>query len=412
MIRLKQLALVLLAAFAMGAQAQTTEFTWMVWWGGAAGEVLEEVIAAYREVRPDVRINVHTIAGTGAAGYLNALRIAIAGGRAPDLWNIWGGTLAAPFIDARQVIDTAPYFEKFGWDNIMIPAAISAIKRDGTTWGIPITLRAMSLYYRRDIFARYDLRVPSTFAELEELCARLGQENIPCLTTAGIYGWHAMRVFQFFLEHTAGPELHDQLLANTTSWDRPEVEQAFALLKRWADNGWLTSGFMGIPPAQSQQLFLQGRAAMIIEGDWFVTTVLGANLNSDQVGFFIPPTDRLPLRMSGFAEQLMISRQSRNADAAAEFVNWLLQPANQREFYALKGSTVIKGGMPTETANPMAVAYAEMVAKADVYLVMDQALPVEFMNTTFFRLQSEVVAGRTTPADAARQMEQAASQLR
>jgi len=394
------------------AQAQPIQLNFLAWYGEDAAKVFNAAIADYQKSNPDVKINVSYVAGTGAATYPNVLRTSIAGGRAPDLFTMWGGSLAAPFIDSQSVIDTAPYFKKYNWDKLLIPGAISAIKRNGTTWGIPVTLRAVSLYYRKDIFAKYSLKVPTTFAQLEEVCAKLKAQNISCVSTAGTYGWHIMRMFDFFLEYTAGPDLHDQLLLNKTSWDRPEVVAAFALLKKWTDNGWFPSGYMGISPDQSAQLFLQGKAAMTIEGDWFVTNVAGAGLKGDVVGFFAPPTDQKPLRMDGFAEQFMISKQSKNADAVAKFVNWWLQPANQKKYYAANGSSTTKGGIPSENANPLAVEYADLIAGNDTYTIMDQAFPAEFMSTTYFRLQSEVAAGKTSPADAAKQMQQGLSQLK
>src|SRR3712207_8665692 len=52
------------------------------------------------------------------------------------------------------------------------------------------------------------------------------------LATGGKYGWHIMRLYEYLLEHTAGPELHDKLLVGEESWDRPEVVEAFTLLDR------------------------------------------------------------------------------------------------------------------------------------------------------------------------------------
>jgi len=410
--KLQYLTLSLLAAFLMSAQAQTIQLNFLAWYGEDQAKVFNQALAEYQKLNPNVKINISYVAGTGAATYPNVLRTSIAGGRAPDMFTMWGGSIAGPFIDSQSAIDTAPYFKKYGWDKLLIPAAVNIIKRNGTTWGVPIDLRAMTLYYRKDIFAKNGLKVPTTFAQLEEVCAKLKTQNIPCVSTAGTYGWHAMRMFQFFLEHTAGPTLHDQLLQGKASWDRPEVVAAFALFKKWTDNGWFPNGFMGISPDQAQQLFLQGKAAMILEGDWFVTNVAGAGLNGDTVGFFPTPTDQKPLRLSGFGEQFMISKQSKNPDAVAEFINWWVQPATQKKYYAVNGSTATKGGVPSENANPLAVQYADMVANSNTFTVLDQAFPPEFMSTTYFRLQSEVASGKTSPADAAKQMQAGLAQVK
>lgn len=403
--KLKGLALGFLVALFVSAHAQTVQLNFLAWYGEDQAKVFNQALADYQKLNPNVKINVSYVAGTGAATYPNVLRTSIAGGRAPDMFTMWGGSIAAPFIDSQSSIDTSAYFKKYSWDKLLIPAAIGIIKRNNTTWGVPIDLRAMTLYYRKDVFAKNNLKVPTTFAQLEENCAKLKTQNIPCVATAGTYGWHAMRMFQYFLEHTAGPALHDQLLSGKASWDRPEVVAAFATFKKWADNGWFPSGFMGISPDQSSQLFLQAKAAMTIEGDWYVTNVAGAGLNGDTVGFFPAPSDHKPLRLSGFGEQFMISKQSKNADAVAEFINWWVQPANQKKYYSVNGSTATKGGAPSENANPLAVQYADLIADNDTFTVLDQAFSPEFMSTTYFRLQSEVASGKTSPADAAKQMQ-------
>jgi raffinose/stachyose/melibiose transport system substrate-binding protein len=225
------------------------------------------------------------------------------------------------------------------------------------------------------------------------------------MTAAGTFGWHVMRLFDYFLEVTAGPELHDQLLAGTGNWDRPEVAAAFALLKKWTDNGWLPAGSIGIAPNQAQQLFLQAKAAMAPEGDWFVSTSNLAGLTADKYGFFAPPTDRKPARLEGFAEQYMISPQSKNPDAVAAFINWWLQPATQTKYYAVHGSTSTLGASPDPVANPQGAAYVKMVVQYPTYTIMDQAFPAEVMSTTYYRIQSAVAAGQITPEAAAKEMQ-------
>ncbi len=52
-----------------------------------------------------------------------------------------------------------------------------------------------------------------------------------------------MRLVDYLLEVTCGPELHDQLNALEVSWDRPEVVEAYKLYKKWIDNEWIVPGF-------------------------------------------------------------------------------------------------------------------------------------------------------------------------
>jgi len=212
-------------------------------------------------------------------------------------------------------------------------------------------------------------------------------------------------MFDYFLEHTAGPALHDKLLQSKVSWDNPAVVAAFALIKKWTDNGWFPSGYMGITPNQGEQMFEQGKTAMMLEGDWMIASVASAGMKPDQYGFFVAPSDQKPVRLDGFAEQFMMSSQSKHPKEVAEFLNWWSQLATQAKFYEVTGSSATKGWAPNRTTDPLGVLYQNLVAKNPTYQVMDQSFPPEFMSTTYFQLQSEVAAGSVTPASAAQQMQ-------
>lgn len=400
----KLLTLGLCTALASG-QAQQVKLSILSWYNADQAKVFDQALRDYEKLNPNVKITHTTVSGTGAATYPNVLRTSIAGGRAPDIFTMWAGTLAGPFIQAGFATDLGGYYTKYKWNSMLNASAIKTISSDGKQYGVPIDLRAISMYYRKDLLAKVGVGVPKTFAQLQTACEKLAAQNITCVAAAGTYGWHIMRVFDYFLEHTAGPDLHDQLLAKKTSWDRPEVVKAFELLKTFADKKWLPDGFMGISPDQASQLFRQGKAAFTLEGDWMVPVFQTAKLTDKEFGFAPPPSDQKPLRMEGFAEQLMISQQSKNKDAAAAFLNWWLKPANQIKYYAVNGSSATKGGLPSKQANPQTYAYAQMVGAADTYPILDQSFPAEFMDSTFYRLQSGVVAGQVTPADAAKQMQ-------
>lgn len=386
------------------ALAQTpVNLTVLTWYNADQEKLFNQAIAEYQKATPGVTIKQTTVAGTGAATFPNVLRTSIAGGRAPDIFTMWAGSLAAPFIDAGFASDMSTYYTKYNWNKLLLPSAVKTITHGGKVYGVPIDLRGIALYYRKDVLSKAGVTPPTTFAQWEAACAKLKTQDIPCVTAAGTYGWHIMRLFDVFLEHTAGANLHDQLLANKTSWDRPEVVAAFALLKKWTDNGWLPNGYMGINPTQAEQLFQQGKAAMILEGDWYVPILATANVTPQQYGFVTPPTGSK--RLEGFAEQLIISQQSKNKDAAAAFLNWWAQPATQAKYYAVNGSSGTAKATPDAAKNPAGAAYAKLVGAASTYPILDQTFPAEFMSTTYFRLQSSVAAGQVTPADAAKQMQ-------
>ena len=88
---------------------------------------------------------------------------------------------------------------------------------------------------------------------------------------------------------------------------------------KWTSK-YILKPFMGIDNNQSFNLFLAGRAAMMLEGDWLVGQLADAN-KLDDYGLFPFPTGTD--RLYGFAEYNYISTKSKNPDIAAKFLDYL-----------------------------------------------------------------------------------------
>jgi raffinose/stachyose/melibiose transport system substrate-binding protein len=73
----------------------------------------KEQIAKF-DAQAGTTTTVDNLPGSGAAIYPDKLRTELLGGKGPDVWRIWGGQIGAPFVKAKQAMDLAPYYQKFG----------------------------------------------------------------------------------------------------------------------------------------------------------------------------------------------------------------------------------------------------------------------------------------------------------
>ena len=78
------------------------------------------------------------------------------------------------------------------------------------------------------MFNEYGIQIPTSYAELEGVCAKLKENGKYCASFGGKFGWHTMRLVDYFLEDSCGPDVHDALNARTQSWDQTCVVAAFA----------------------------------------------------------------------------------------------------------------------------------------------------------------------------------------
>jgi raffinose/stachyose/melibiose transport system substrate-binding protein len=362
-------------------------------------QLWQEPLANYT-TETGVQIESESVAGSGAAVYPDVLRTSIASGDPADVFFMWGGSLAQPFIDAGQVREISDFYEEYGWEDRFpnwIKERLSSA--DGEIYGVPFRARGMGLWYRTDMFEEYGLAEPTTYEELEGVCTVLAENGKYCASFGGQFGWHTMRLVDYFLEDTCGQETHDAINARTDTWNQQCVIDAFARLKSWVDNRWLVPDFLGVAPNDARMPMYLGDAAMVYEGGWFESALIADGQDPSEYAFFLPPTDSG--RYHAFPEQWMIPASSRTAEAAAAFLDYITDPETHMQYPAtFEGSPSI-GYTPDCDEFPHACKWTEILnSDRGAYPPTDQAFDKELIDG-FFEAQDAVVAGRMTPEDAA-----------
>jgi len=228
-------------------------------------------------------------------------------------------------------------------------------------------------------------------------------------TTGGKYGWMPMRLLDYLLEVTAGPELHDKLNTSEENWNRPEAVKMYRLFQKWS-NEWIVPGFVQMAPETDARMPLyQGQALMILEGSWFEVYALkndGQDINN--YTFFAHPTNHEPLRLSGFPEQFMLNAKSQYKEEALKLLDWLLQKETQQRWFGKAiNSTCTIGVYPDEKELPNTYKFRKLIEQlVDVYPPTDQAFPPELMHR-YFEIQDSIALNMMTPEDAAVQIQKA-----
>jgi raffinose/stachyose/melibiose transport system substrate-binding protein len=376
---------------------------------GIATQPWKEIIAEFNKVYPNIEIK-WTRYSTDELK--QALRVASASGKMPDMWFNWGGSLAGPYIEGGHALEITPELAaKYGLDKNISPVALDLAKHNGKLYGVPIWVRPMTIFYKKSLFDKNGIPEPKTFADLEKAMETLKSKGVTPIAVGGKFSWMTMRTTDFLIEHFAGPEMHDKLFALEASYNSPEVVQAFAKLKEWVDKGYFNDGFISLDPNQALPLLYQNKAGMIFQGPWIEEeNIVKSKLDPNDYVPIIAPADQTPVRVSGFQEQLQISSKSppEVQQAALLFAAYISQPevAKTAASKALGTPRAVLGVSPAED-RPIGTQMAKWVqGDAQLYLPTDQALPQELVNA-FFQAQDSVVLGTMTPEAAAEHIQKA-----
>lgn len=372
--------------------------------GPSQAKLIRQQLAVFTK-KTGIAVTLQTLPGGSAAVYPGQVRTQILGGNAPDVFEIWGGQLAAPFVKAGLVVPLGKYYKKYNWGAAIASSYVAGLTYNGIKYGVPLYTGNLTAWYNKEMFSKAGISSPpTTYKELEADNEKLVAAGDVPADLGGMYGWDLQRLFEYLLEVSAGPELHDQLLAGKASWDQPAVVEAFSLLRRWQTMGWLPKGVMGIDPTNEGAGYVAGKEAYTIAGSWMEPVIdLTPKSDHGKFGVFDLPTDHTPNRHAGFVQGYMITSASQEKGNAAALINFMAQPKVQ---IAIQNTlSTVKGAQANPATQPLSAENNKIGATEPFYLVQDQALPQNISND-FYQVQSNVIQGVITPQKAAQEMQQ------
>lgn len=152
------------AADASSGCAKSSGKVTLTYWSWVPG--MDKVVALWNSTHPDVHVNLATVP-SGSKGTYQKMSNAVKAGTAPDLGQV--------------EYDTLPQFRLQGGLRDVASCGISSHRSDFQDWtwnqvsfgeknaayAVPQDTGPMALYYRTDLFAKYGISVPKTWAEFE-----------------------------------------------------------------------------------------------------------------------------------------------------------------------------------------------------------------------------------------------------
>jgi arabinogalactan oligomer / maltooligosaccharide transport system substrate-binding protein/arabinogalactan oligomer / maltooligosaccharide transport system permease protein len=225
----------------------------VVWHSYRADEqrALEQCVAVWNRAHADVKVEALALPYDGFASKLEA---AIPRGNGPDLV-IFGHSAIGDWARAGLIepfADTLPAHE-------FLDGTVEPLRAGGKLWGMPLAFKSLALFYRKDLVAR----PPATTDELVALARR---------TKATRPAGHYALAYEAGASFYHAPWLHGfggQLLdgSGRPALDSQGAIASVAFVEALAAEELLPPESTGVVAAQ---LFNDGRAAITINGPWFV----------------------------------------------------------------------------------------------------------------------------------------------
>lgn len=247
--------------------SQQEPITFMSSWGSYDNRAakINQILNRIRRGEKGLVIENSSIAG---AEFLYNLKMEFVSGHDPDIFGLWPGSDINMLIKEGKVADLTDLLkENPEWYDQFRPATWDTVTVDGRIYGLPIELIYEGLFINRDLFEKYHVRVPRNYEELLE-AVKIFKENdiIPIAynkTAEGSYIYQNMVMKLGGKEDVVEPFDENGRL-------KPCFREGMKYMKELYDEGAFPINWFSIDDKKRNELFLQKKAAMIVQGSWLI----------------------------------------------------------------------------------------------------------------------------------------------
>jgi multiple sugar transport system substrate-binding protein len=195
----------------------------------------------------------------------------------------------------------------------------------GATYGYSWEGGAMVMgLSRMDLMEKRGLKIPKTFAELEQVCAAMnGVENVTGIVSFQLHHWCLPPYIQGFGGNIFRNPPTDIMPALNSPQAVQAIEFYANLLKNYAPKGVLT-----YTEDQARQALLTGRSNIFIHSSAWITPILmsGDSKVKDTSRVVRMPAGPVRDFPAANSQGLGIPKNAKNKKAAWEFIKWALSP--------------------------------------------------------------------------------------
>ncbi|MFN0224390.1 MULTISPECIES: extracellular solute-binding protein [Paenibacillus] len=244
-------------------------------------KTMRGIMDKFKADHPEIELDIQSIPPDG---YRARLKTVAAANEMPDVFMMWPGVMTKEFAggDLLQPIDGL-LESKADWKKGFLPGSFDDFTIDGRIYSAPMGLSPTSiLYYNRAIFDKYGVQPPKTWEELLALVDTFKKDKVTPIALGNKAAWLAQSsILSSLADRVTGTEWFLKAAAQDgAKFTDPQFVQALTYLQGLGKAGAFQDGFNSIDNTQMEQMFAQGKAAMMIDGGWALSS-LAANASKE-----------------------------------------------------------------------------------------------------------------------------------
>ncbi|TMW71022.1 extracellular solute-binding protein [Alteribacter natronophilus] len=314
----------------------TVEFMHL-WPQGSSAEhhrIVNEIIDDFESENSGINIDLQVLSNEQ---YKDQMTVLSSSNQLPDVGMTWAAGYLDPFVNGNQFAPLDDMLED-GLRDEFVAGTLEAYEKDGETYGLPLELNTVYVYYNQAIFDEYGLEAPQTYDELEAVIDTLNENNVEPIALGNRDRWTGSMWYMYFADRIGGEDALNSAIDRSGSFEDPALVEAAAKVQEMVENDSFASGFNGLADEEAKSMFMNDQAAMYMIATWdlpnYTTNEDVPQEFRDNVGYFKFPTvdgeGDTDSFVGGPGVGLFVSENSDVQDEAKQFAAYFVQEWGER----------------------------------------------------------------------------------
>ena len=245
-----------------------------------------------------------------------------------------------PFAIESTIVDPEKYcidFTGASWEDLMPEARKTSCVYNDKLYGLQIWHNSPEyvMVYNKTLFEENGWEIPSTYAELKDLCAKIAEQGITPWFMPGADGWqHQLAFFQIGgVYEEATPGLYDALNTNQATFaDNEKMLEVLNEFKELSDAGYFGEDWIGTDSTNLGNEFGDRNIAMAMANSSYIQQIKDDTGTEDEFGMFlIPLGDNTWYPTNPAGPTLFGYKGTEHEDLVKEFFNFVTTTESLQE---------------------------------------------------------------------------------
>ncbi|HET6188611.1 MAG TPA: extracellular solute-binding protein [Trebonia sp.] len=308
-----------------------------VWWyegNGSAYQIAwDQAISDFKKQHPGVTVQFSLKSFNqmqqNASMILNSSDV-------PDVMEYNKGDATTGLLSKQGLLtDLTPEATKYGWDKLLGPDLQVTAKYNGKGvmgsgdwYGVSDYAEYLTVYYNKELFARYGIQVPTTVAQLTAAMDKFVKAGVTPFANAGNDYMAMQYLYEMELSQSTPQQVQNyERYTGSVNFHDAAWTNAVSTFQDWVNKGYIAKDSVGLTATQAGNDFETGKNPMLMSGDWWAGT-FESDIKNFSWGTFLWPGNTLDAGSGG--NLFVVPKNAASKQLAYDFINDTLQPDVQK----------------------------------------------------------------------------------